>query len=224
MAIDIIALNSGNNIKNGSIVVQTGGVSYQSGVQAINSYSSNTPNISNIESEYTNRFDDPSYYYGGGVQLVHGAFSNSGTIVATSGNTAYPIPYTHTDTINSGGIELVDGSKIKVLVGGVYSITWSIQFAKTGGSGANASVWVKKNNIDLERSATDKTFSTGSLSADLFTVNVVLILQKNDYIEIYWSTTDTAVQLEAFGIRSSPVRPVVPSIITTIVQVSNYLG
>lgn len=224
MAIDIIALNSGNNIKNGSIVVQTGGVSYQSGVQAINSYSSNIPNISNIESEYTNRFDDPSYYYGGGVQLVHGAFSNSGTIVATSGNTAYSIPYTDTDTVNSDGIQLVDGSKIKVLVGGVYSVTWSIQFAKTGGTGATASVWVKKNNIDLERSATDKTFSTGSLSADLFTVNVVLVLQKNDYIEIYWSTTDTAVQLEAFGIRSSPVRPAVPSIITTIVQVSNYLG
>jgi hypothetical protein len=224
MAIDIIALNSGNNIKNGSIVVQTGGVSYQSGVQAINSYSSNIPNISNIESEYTNRFDDPSYYYGGGVQLVHGAFSNSGTITATSGNTAYAISYTNTDDINPNGIQLVNGSQIKVLVGGVYSITWSIQFAKTGGTTANSTVWVRKNGIDVDRSGTDKTFSTGSISAELFTVNVVLTLQKNDFIEIWWSTTDTAVNMAAFDPRTSPIRPSVPSIITTIVQVSNYLG
>lgn len=223
MAIDIIVYNSGNSIKNGSIVVQTGGIVSASGFKTIDSYVLNSPTISTIQSEYTNRFDDPSYYYGGG-QLGHGAFSNSGTITATSGNVAYAVPYTNTDDINPNVIQLVNGSQIKVLVGGVYSLTWSIQFAKVGGLTASSTVWVKKNGVDLDRSATDKGFSSGSSSAELFTVNIVATLQKNDYLEIWWSTTDTSVQMAATGVRTAPVRPAVPSIITTIVQVSNFIG
>jgi len=223
MAIDIIVYNSGNSIKNGTIIVQTGGIVSASGFKTRDSYVLNTPSISTIQSEYTNRFDDPSYYYGGG-QLGHGAFSNSGTITATSGDTAYAIPYTNTDDINPDVVQLVNDSQIKVLVGGVYSLTWSIQFAKTGGSSASSTIWVKKNGVNLDRSATDKGFSSGSSSAELFTVNIVATLQKNDYLEIWWSTTDTAVQMIATEVRTAPVRPAVPSIITTIVQVSNFIG
>ena len=61
MANDIIKTISTNPIKNGTLLVsctRTGEYSLS------NSYVKNTPTISNIESKYDNRFDDPSYYYG----------------------------------------------------------------------------------------------------------------------------------------------------------------
>lgn len=63
MANDIAKAISGNSIKNGSVVVsctKTGEYSL------LNTHVNNSPSISDIESKYDNRFDDPSYYYGGG--------------------------------------------------------------------------------------------------------------------------------------------------------------
>lgn len=63
MAIDILKANSSNPIKNGTLLVSC---SITGKYSLLNSYVSNLPSISNIESKYNNRFDDPSYYYGGG--------------------------------------------------------------------------------------------------------------------------------------------------------------
>lgn len=61
MAIDIVKSVSANPIKNGTVVVSC----QFTGLYNINNnYVSNIPTISDIESKYDNRFDDPSYYYG----------------------------------------------------------------------------------------------------------------------------------------------------------------
>lgn len=70
MANDIQASVSGLAVKNGTIVVsctETGEYS------TISTYVKNSPTISDIESKFDNRFDDPSYYYGiGSDNLVGG--------------------------------------------------------------------------------------------------------------------------------------------------------
>jgi hypothetical protein len=65
MAIDITNAVSGvATIKNGTLVVSC----LQTGMfKTNNTYVVNTPTISDIESKYDNRFDDPSYYYGTGT-------------------------------------------------------------------------------------------------------------------------------------------------------------
>ena len=69
MAIDIIAISSGNSIKNGTMVVTCGVTGFPaSGTIVYNKYVNNNPTIANIESKFTNRFDDPSYYFGNGTQ------------------------------------------------------------------------------------------------------------------------------------------------------------
>jgi hypothetical protein len=69
MANDIKAINSGLPIKNGSIVVSCGFVGFPSGVIATNDRNvKNIPAIATIQSKYDARFDDPSYYFGNGVQ------------------------------------------------------------------------------------------------------------------------------------------------------------
>lgn len=62
MANDITKAISANDIKNGTTLVSctlTGEYSL------FNTYVKNTPTLAQIESKYDNRFDDPSYYYGG---------------------------------------------------------------------------------------------------------------------------------------------------------------
>ena len=65
MATDINKAISGNPIKNGSIVTNTLFTGYS---KTYNYYVKNTPTITDIQEKYTDRFDDPSYYYGNGVQ------------------------------------------------------------------------------------------------------------------------------------------------------------
>lgn len=62
MANDIQLCIDGNSIKNGTSVVsctRTGEYS------VLNTYVKNTPTIGDIEAKFDQRFDDPSYYYGG---------------------------------------------------------------------------------------------------------------------------------------------------------------
>jgi hypothetical protein len=64
MANDITKAISANPLKNGTLLVSctiTGEYSLS------NTYVKNTPTITDIQDKYDNRFDDPSYYHGGGA-------------------------------------------------------------------------------------------------------------------------------------------------------------
>jgi hypothetical protein len=63
MAIDIITAIPLNPIKNGTLVTQC---SRTGAYKTSDIYVQNYPTIGDIESKYDLRFDNPSYYYGGG--------------------------------------------------------------------------------------------------------------------------------------------------------------
>jgi len=72
MANDIVKSKSANDIKNGTVVVGCRPTGY-SDKDVLNTYVLNTPTLSDIQSKYDARFDDPSYYYGiGNSTLVGG--------------------------------------------------------------------------------------------------------------------------------------------------------
>jgi len=66
MANDITLAIGSNPIKNGTLLVQCKVTGFSVN-DTYNQYVKNTPLLSEIESKYDNRFDDPSYYYGGGA-------------------------------------------------------------------------------------------------------------------------------------------------------------
>lgn len=64
MTNDIVLSKISENINNGTLLTScqpTG--QYSRSLSSVN----NKPEISTVESKYDNRFDDPSYYYGGGA-------------------------------------------------------------------------------------------------------------------------------------------------------------
>ena len=70
MANDIQKSVIANAIKNGTIIVSTCARPGQN--QTLDSYVSNKPTITDIESKYDDRFDDVGYYYLGNATLVGG--------------------------------------------------------------------------------------------------------------------------------------------------------
>jgi hypothetical protein len=64
MANDITLAISLNPIKNGTLVY---GCSQTGLFDTKDTYVSNLPTLVNIQDKYDNRFDDPSYYHGGGA-------------------------------------------------------------------------------------------------------------------------------------------------------------
>lgn len=65
MANDITLAIDTNPIKNGTMIVQCRVTGFNVN-DTYDLYVNNTPTITDIESKYDNRFDNPSYYYGGG--------------------------------------------------------------------------------------------------------------------------------------------------------------
>ena len=61
MANDIQKAISANPIKNGTTLVSC---TFTGEYSTLETFVRNTPTMSDIESKYDNRFDDPSYYYG----------------------------------------------------------------------------------------------------------------------------------------------------------------
>ena len=109
---------------------------------------------------------------------------------------------------------------------GVYSLTFSIQFTNADNQIHDANVWLRKNNAGSAGDVpdTDSKFSVinshGGVHGNVIgTVNFVLSLAANDYIELIWSTTNTQVSLESLPAGTSPVSPRIPSVVFTATQV-----
>jgi len=149
-------------------------------------------------------------------QNKYGSFYDTTTQTAAATNTAYAITFNNTDL--SAGVSLsTPTSRITVDADGVYNFQHSIQIINTAGGNHSIWIWFRKNGTDIPDSATEITVQ-GNNTEQFAAWNLFIPLVVNDYVELMWSVSDTAVQLLAVS-ASSPV-PAVPSVILTV----NYVG
>jgi hypothetical protein len=114
--------------------------------------------------------------------------------------------------------------RINVANAGLYNLQWSGQFVNTDTQIHDASVWLRVNGTNL-------TGSTGLISVpnshggvdghSIVGWNYFLQLAQNDYVELYWSATNTSISLQHFAAQTSPTRPSTASLIVTMTFVSN---
>jgi len=161
---------------------------------------------------------------GGGkyINYPFGAFQSLADQAIVSANTAYAMTLDTTDFSN--GVTLSNSSRINVTNAGLYNLQWSGQFQNTDTQLHDVSVWLRVNGTDV-------TGSTGFISVpnshggiDGHTIsgwNYFLQLAQNDYVELYWSATNTPVSLQFYPAQTSPTRPSTASLIVTMTFVSN---
>jgi hypothetical protein len=162
---------------------------------------------------------------GGGGKYINfpfGAFQSLVDQSIASANTAYAMTLDTTDFSN--GVTTSNSSRINVTNAGLYNLQWSGQFVNTDTQLHDVSVWIRINGTNL-------TGSTGFISVpnshggvnghSIVGWNYFLQLAQNDYVELYWSATNTAVSLQHFAAQTSPTRPSTASLIVTMTFVSN---
>lgn len=163
-------------------------------------------------------FSSPGYWGSFWDSTSQTAIANTPTAILIRGN-----------DLSNRGIKIIADSRITVDHPGVYSITFSIQFSNTDTAIHDVNVWLRKNDSgatgDLPNS--DSKFSItsshgGTPGNVIGTVNFVLQLAANDYIELMWATSNAAAYIDAEGAATSPfAHPGIPGIICTVTQVAS---
>lgn len=140
---------------------------------------------------------------------------------AIAANTAAAVIFNTVDV--SSGVTLVSGSRMTVDRAGRFNFMFSIQFQNTDVSDQDASVWFRKNGVDIAQSNTLVSVPSkhGSVMGHCVAAwNFWVPMNAGDYVEMYWSTDHIGVTIEAIPTQVSPTRPATPSVIMTVEEVA----
>jgi hypothetical protein len=157
---------------------------------------------------------------GSGLRLPYGAFS-SDQDQTTTANTETLMTLNTTDFSNDVGLDT--GSKIKVTVPGIYNLQFSTQFQNTDNQLQDISIWLKQNGVDIPGSTGFISIpaKAGAIEAhEIIGWNYYVSMAADDYIQIYWSTTDADVTIQHYPAGTGPVRPSTQSVVATLSFVS----
>jgi hypothetical protein len=154
-------------------------------------------------------------------KIPYGAFQDTTDQTAASTTAVYAVTYNTTDYSN--GVTVSNSSRLNVTSPGIYDIQFSFQFANTDNQIQDIDIWFRKNGTDVAGSNSRFSIpnSHGGTNGHLIaSLNYFIELAANDYIQIMWATTSTAVTLEQIPAQTSPTRPATPSAIVTMTYVS----
>jgi hypothetical protein len=138
-------------------------------------------------------------------------------------NTPQPWTFSNVSELNNGVTIASNGSansRIIFPTVGVYEISFSTVYSKNNSSAGEVDIWFRENGIDIPNSNTVVTIA--GQAQTLVALNYFYRCNDpNDYVEIVWWTSDSdTVHVDHIEAKTSPNRPLMPSIILTVDQVS----
>ena len=142
-------------------------------------------------------------------------------IQAPGANTAAPMYFNTTDYSND--ITLVSTTQMKAANAGLYNLQWSAQFNNTDTALQDVSVWLRVNGTDVVGSTGFVSIPSTHGGVDGHTIagwNFFAQLNTNDYVEIWWSTTNQKVTIDCYPPSTGPTRPSTASVVATLSFVS----
>jgi hypothetical protein len=152
----------------------------------------------------------------------YGSFQDSTDQTASSTTAAYSVTLNTTDF--SHGVSVASNSQLTVKSYGIYNVQFSLQFVNTDTQIQDVDVWFAKNGTNIANSNSRFSIpnSHGGVDGHLIAaLNFWVELSANDYVELKWSTTSTAVSIQQIPTQTSPTRPATPSAIVTVNFVSS---
>jgi hypothetical protein len=157
------------------------------------------------------------------INNPYGAFQDSTDQTAANTTTAYAITFDTTDFNN--GVTLSNSSRLNVSQAGIYNIQFSVQFKNTTNDTQDVDVWFRKNGTNIDKSNSRFGLGPRKSSGDpthmISAMNFFVSMETNDYVEIMWRPSDVGISIEHYATSTTPTRPAIPSVITTVTFVSN---
>ena len=140
-----------------------------------------------------------------------------------SSTSSIAVPLDTTDASNSVSIDTVTDSKVVFDVAGYYNIQFSAQLLNFTTTDDNVTFWWKQNGTDVAYSAGIQAVPSkhgSSPGAAIVSWNIVLPIQADDYIQLYYASESGNTVLATYPAGTTPVHPVSPSVILTATFVS----
>lgn len=185
-----------------------------SGLAAASSPLANSDTLPVVQGSVTKRTTVGGLF----TALNYGMFQHNQTITNGGATTANLFPLDTTDFAN--GISVADGSKVTVTTGGVYNIQFSAQLYRSGGGTgfSTVEIWLSKNGANIPETNGQMNVPQSGGKA-MAAWNYLVQANAGDYFQLYWSSTDAALEILYADAGTDPTRPVTPSIIVTVTQV-----
>jgi hypothetical protein len=154
----------------------------------------------------------------GNFAANYGMFQNNATLTNGGATTANLFTLDTTDFAN--GVSVVSGSRITISTGGVYNLQFSAQLSRPAGTGfSTVEIWLQKNGVNVaETNGQVNVPQSGGKAIAAW--NYLIQANSGDYFQLYWSSTDTNVEILYGAAGTNPTRPVTPAIIVTVQQVA----
>jgi hypothetical protein len=121
----------------------------------------------------------------------------------------------------ANGISIVSNSRITIATGGIYNIQFSSQFSRAGGvpGFSTIEIWLAKNGTTVPETNTEVNVPQSGGKA-VAAWNFLVESNSGDYYELYWYSSDAAVEMWSRDVATNPARPEIPSVILTVSQVA----
>jgi hypothetical protein len=114
----------------------------------------------------------------------------------------------------------INTSKITVAAAGIYNLQFSVQLENAHNAPEDVFIWLKQNGFDIPGSTGKVGMparkGTGDPFHAIYGWNYFLSMAANDYVEIYWSTTNAGVTIQFYPASGSPTKPSTQSVVATM--------
>lgn len=175
---------------------------------------------------YTATDKDATYFWTGSAwdQIWsgrrYGAWQSDQTQTVAAINTPTLVTLNITDIPD--GVTLGTSSRLIAIYPGVYNVQWSGQLINTDSQIQDVDVWLRLNGTDVAGSDGQVSVPNkhGSVNGHALPAwNYFVSMNTNDYLQLYWASTSTAVTLSAIAASTSVPHPSAASVIVTMAKV-----
>tara|TARA_R100000005_G_scaffold96667_1_gene85770 strand:+ start:5524 stop:6141 length:618 start_codon:yes stop_codon:yes gene_type:complete len=149
------------------------------------------------------------------LYMPRGSFYSTADQTAAAINTGYAVTFNNTNY--SSNITLSNNSRLNVVNSGVYSFGVTFQIENNNSSDTTVTVYERKNGSSVSYSG--HRFDVKGSDDFMIHWGFTASLAAGDYVEIYWATGDTQLNLHTEA-ATSP-HPGLPSASVDIQYVSN---
>ena len=151
----------------------------------------------------------------------YGAFADYTNQALASTATGQVMTFNTTD-IGGHGVSVVSSSRMTIANAGTYNFQWSGQFNSSSAQLQDVYVWIRINGTDVVGSTGLISVPNQHAGVDGHIIagwNFLLNFNANDYVELVWGGTSTALSIATYAAGASPTRPSTASLIATFQQV-----
>lgn len=151
------------------------------------------------------------------LYMPRGLFYSTVDQTAASANTGYPVEFENTYIGNGISIGGTDDTRITATDDGVYNFQVTLQLEHNNSSAATLWTWINKNGTDQPYGGQKNTIKGNDDIAVHW--NFSIDLTAGQYIEMYWATDDTQLNLHTEA--ATAPHPGLPSAVVAVSFVSN---